>query len=615
MLRKVIKMSTSVQEKNLKENANDFKEKVGFLPEGVTDDESEFFKAFERNKNHNFKTLFSLYKGNYRRFIGAFVCFIIKHSPALYLPIATAEIIDVATVGGDGAVRTIITDVVLCLALFALNVPMHTLYTKLYSKAVRSVEANLRLSLVRKLQQLSISYHKHMQSGRLQSKIMRDVESIETLSSQLFTGVTNIMFDIIFALSVTLGKSIIVFLFFLVMVPLTLLLRKLFSKRLNKGNKEFRKEMENTSAQVLEMVEMIPVTKAHGLEKVEIEKMGGRLRKVADKGYKLDLVNSYFGAITWAAMQAMRVICLAFTGYLAYKGSISVGDVVLYQTYFTTIVTGFSTIISLMPIISKGMDSVGSVGDILLANDIEDNRGKKSVKKVNGDVTFQNVSFIYDDGNESVLDNFNLDVKQGETIAFVGESGSGKTTAVNMIIGFCKATHGKLLIDGQDIKELNLREYRHHLAVVPQNSILFSGSFRENITYGLEHITDEQIWEAVDSANLRDLVESWENGLDTVIGEHGDTLSGGQKQRISIARALIRDPRIIILDEATSALDTVSEKKIQSAIGNMSKGRTTFIVAHRLSTIKDADRIVVVKDGKCAEIGTYDELIEKKGAF
>ena len=186
---------------------------------------------------------------------------------------------------------------------------------------------------------------------------------------------------------------------------------------------------------------------------------------------------------------------------------------------------------------------------------------------------------------------------------------------MNMIIGFLKPVSGRLYIDGKNIDELNLSKYRHHISVVPQNSILFSGTIRENITYGLTCYKEEDLQRVVEMANLNEFVKDLPNGLDTIIGEHGDKLSGGQKQRITIARALIRNPRILILDEATSALDNISEYHVQKAISSSIRGRTTFIVAHRLSTIRDADRIVVLDDGVAVEMGTYDELMEKKGKF
>lgn len=222
--------------------------------------------------------------------------------------------------------------------------------------------------------------------------------------------------------------------------------------------------------------------------------------------------------------------------------------------------------------------------------------------------------FKYDDGENLVLNDFNLEIKKGECIAFVGESGGGKTTLLDLIIGFIKPIKGNVLLDGQDMQLINLRDYRKHIAVVPQNTMLFSGSVKENITYGV-NVSEEKLNEILEASCLSDVICKLPDGLNTNVGEHGGMLSGGQKQRIAIARALIRDPKIIILDEATSALDIQSEVHVQKALKNLTNGRTTFIVAHRLSTIKDADRIIVINNGTIAEEGSYEELITKKGDF
>ena len=292
-----------------------------------------------------------------------------------------------------------------------------------------------------------------------------------------------------------------------------------------------------------------------------------------------------------------------------------VGDITLYQSYFTTIVNQVSSLMALVPIIAKGVESVNSIGEVLLADDVEQNEGKKPIENVNGEFEFKNVHFRYNNTEQDVLNGLNLKVKKGETIALVGESGAGKSTILNLVIGFNLPTKGLLTIDGEDISQIDLRTYRKHLAVVQQTSILFSGTIRENITYGQENISDEKLREIIEAANLADMVDAMPDGVDTMVGEHGGTLSGGQRQRVSIARALIRDPDIIVLDEATSALDSISEKLIQEAIGNLTKNRTTFIVAHRLSTIREADKIAVINGGKCVEYGTFDELMELKGEF
>ena len=304
-----------------------------------------------------------------------------------------------------------------------------------------------------------------------------------------------------------------------------------------------------------------------------------------------------------------------FTGYLAYKGNILAGDIMLYQSYFATVVNQVSAIVTLLPTITKGIESVNSIGEVLLSDEIEENEGKEKLQQVDGVFDFKDVSFCYKSNGAKVLNHLNLHVEKGETIALVGESGAGKSTILNLVIGFNLAGGGEVLMDGKDMREIDLRTYRQHLAVVPQTSILFSGSIRDNITYGCGQVSEEELAGVVEAANLADLIASLPDGLDTMVGEHGGKLSGGQRQRISIARALVRNPRVIVLDEATSALDSISEKLIQQALSNLTRGRTTFIVAHRLSTIREADRIAVIADGHCVEYGTYEELMALKGAF
>lgn len=580
-------------------------------PVEETDD---YIKIFGESKGHPIKTFFKLYKGNYWRFLLAGFFFVIKHSPVWVLPIVTANIINIATYPQQYLGKDIFINVVAILALIIFNFPMNYFYNVCQSKAIRSVEARLRSSLIRKLQQLSIPFHKEIESGRLQSKIIRDVEAIQSLSSQIFSSLLTIGLNIVVALTVTVTKSVIVFLFFIITVPIAGATIAFFRRGIRRCNREFRQQMEETSTRVVEMVDLIPVTRAHALENEEIRKMDGYLEGVADRGYKLDILQANFGAVSWCIFQTFQVICLAFTGYMAFKGKIRVGDIAMYQSYFTTIVNQISNLIMMLPSMAKGTESINSVGEILLSDDIEDYKGKKRLSTVEGNFKFDNVTFRYDD-TKSILSHFNLEVKAGETIALVGESGAGKTTILNLLIGFNKPVSGSIYLDGNNLEDINLRTYRDHIAVVPQATILFSGSIKNNITYGLPKISDKQLMKAIKAANLDKFISELPNGVDTLIGENGGKLSGGQRQRLAIARALVRDPEVIIFDEATSALDSHSEREIQTAIENMTKNRTTFIVAHRLSTIRNADKIAVIGHGGCTEFGTYDELMNLKGEF
>ena len=577
--------------------------------------EKDLIKEFEKNKYSSIKLLFSIYKGNYGKLLISSLFFALKHTPAWALPIAIAGIVDVATNPSKYEVSKIYVYAVVIFFLVLQNIPTNYVHVRMYSKAIRNVEAKLRESLIRKLQQLSISYHKSIQSGRLQSKIMRDVEAVETMSTQSFTNLLSIVINVAVAFFVIISKNKIVFLFFLVTIPIAVITILVFRKQIRLQNTEFRKEMEETSAKVIEMVDMIPVTRAYSVEEMEIDRLTTQINKVAQKGYKLDVIQSLFGSVSWCVFQLFQVGCLAFTGTLAYKGKISVGDIVLYQTYFSTIVNSISQVANLIPIFTKGFESLKSIGDILTVHDIENYKGKQKVKKLEGDFVFDNVNYTYGSGEKKVLDQVNLHITKGETIAFVGGSGAGKTTIMNLIIGFLKPTGGRILIDGKNIEELDKRSYRRFMAVVPQESILFSDTLYNNITYGLENVEDAYLEQVLLQTSLKELVDSLPKGLNTMIGEHGGNLSGGQRQRISIARALLRNPDVILLDEATSALDSISETKIQVALEALTKNKTTFVVAHRLSTIKNADKIVVLKNGKVEETGTYEQLMNQNGVF
>lgn len=578
-------------------------------------DRSVFAESYKKHGSNSLLVLIGFYKGYYLNFLFSTIFYVIKHSPVWVLPIATANIINYATEGRQDAWFWVIVNAIVLFVLVIMNVPANYLHMHFRSKAERSVEAGLRSALVHKIQHISMPYQSDLETGRLSSKIMRDVEAIETVSNQLFTNLLNICINIAVALAVTVTKSKIVFIFFIMMVPISGALVAAFRTKIRTINKNFRKEMETTSAKVIEMVEMMPVTRAHALEKKEISKMDEQVGHIAEQGYNLDIVQTNFGAVSWAIFQSFQLGCLVFTSYLALKGRIPVGDVVLYQTYFTTIVNQVSSLLNIIPTITKGLESVNSVGEVLLNDNVEVNKGKYELKDLKGSYEFKNIYYRYPNSDNDIIKGLYLSVKEGETIAFVGESGAGKTTMINLLIGFCLPTSGSLLIDGHDITEINLRTYREYLAVVPQNTVLFSGTIRENILYGEDNVSEEMLQKVIDESGLRSVVDSLPDGVDTSLGEHGGRFSGGQRQRLAIARALVRNPKVIILDEATSALDNISEKYVTGALDNLSLGRTTFIVAHRLSTIERADRIVVMKEGEIVEIGTYKELMNQKGYF
>ena len=576
--------------------------------------ENDFIDTYIKNKKSPLSLLFKLYARYAKDFAVSMFFYIIKQSPVIVMPIIVSNIINEVAYRNDYTIRNIIINLVVIAALIIINVPTNALYVKFYSKATRRVEAGLRGAMVRKLQQLSITFHKEMQSGRIQSKLMRDVETVHTFSTQVITSVPAILVNMITALCIVITKDLSVFFFFLLCIPCDVLLIKIFGKTIKKKNYEFRKGMESTSASLMDMEEMTQITRAHALEETELKKSALLLKNVAKSGFKLDMVQAYFGSFTWVTIQVFQLACLVFSAWKAYHGEILIGDINLFQSYFNSLIGQVSSLIGLLPIISKGLDSVSSIGEILGATDIEDNHHKIKISSLKGEYEFQNVSFSYD-SEQHLINNLNLKINAGETIAIVGPSGSGKSTLINLAIGFIHAQSGKILVDGNDIENINLRSYRQHIAIVPQSSVLFTGTIRANITYGMDTVSDEQLDNVLKAARLYDFIQTLPNGVDTMLDEHGANLSGGQRQRIAIARAIIRNPSVIIFDEATSALDTVSEKAIQDAINDMTKDKTTFIVAHRLSTIRNADRIAVLKQGKCVELGTYEELMALHGEF
>ena len=586
-----------------------------FNEEAILKDEEAFITAYSGKKIGSFKLLGKLYKPHFLKLFLSTIFYAIKVSPTWIIPIITANIIDIVTEAPENFTQLFVGNILFAVIVLLFNIPFHTLHVKYFSLARRSVEAGLRGAMIRKLQQLSISFHKNIPSGRIQSKVMRDVEGVEALSGQLFNLFLDIVFSMLVTVIIVINKNITVFFIFLVTIPIAVLCMLPFRKAMKKRNHLFRKEVESTSSEVMDMIDLVPITRAHALEQEEVYKLTHRVTNVAEHGYKLDIINSFFGSVNWVVFSVFQLICLCISAAFAINGDISIGDITLYQTYFTTLVGQVSHITNMLPIITKGAESITSIGEILSSYDVEKYNGTKKFKKLKGEYRFDDVSFHYDDDDSLVLKNFSIDIKKGETIAFVGESGAGKTTIINMIIGFFKPNAGEIYIDGQNIKDIDIHSYRQHLAVVPQNTILFSGSIRDNITYGRPDVTEKEIEDAIKAANLTGVIEKLPHGIDTSIGEHGDKLSGGQRQRISIARAIIRKPDVIIFDEATSALDSVSEKEIQNAINNLTQDRTTFIVAHRLSTIKNADKIAVMRDGHCVEYGTYDELMAKKGEF
>lgn len=563
---------------------------------------------------HPIRTLAYLFRADRRHLAVAFLVFTVKHSPVWLLPLITASVID--TVVQHRPVGGIWLSAGAILVILLVNIPLHLLYVRLLHGSVRRMGTDLRSALCTRMQQLSIGYHSRVSAGVLQAKVIRDVETVEQMVQQ--TAETGLG-----ALTVLTGGMVVIAVrtpefvpVFLCVVPVAALLVTRLRTRLRSHNEHFRLEVEQLSSRVTEMTRLIPVTRAHGLEGKALRRMDGTLRQVLRSGLRLDLLNGRFASLAWVFLNVVGVLLLTGAALVSYYGywGVTAGDVVMLSAFLTTLTNSTTTLASLAPVITRGLESVRSVGEVLQAPELEDNEGRTEVASVRGAVTFEGVGHAYDGGRAAVRD-FTLAVSPGETIALVGASGAGKSTVLNLVIGFIRPTSGRLLLDGADMNTLDLRTYRRFVSVVPQESILFDGTVRENVAYGMDDAGDAAVRRALRDANALEFVDRLPQGLDTVVGEHGARLSGGQRQRLAIARALIRDPRVLILDEATSALDTRSEALVQEALGRLLRGRTTFVVAHRLSTIRGADRIVVMDDGLVREVGSHEELLRREGAY
>ncbi|MCX4977312.1 ABC transporter ATP-binding protein [Streptomyces sp. NBC_00620] len=563
---------------------------------------------------HPIRTLAYLFRADRWRLAAAFAVFTVKHSPLWLLPLITASIID--TVVQHGPIGRLWVSSGALLLILAVNLPLHLLYVRLLYGSVRRMGTDLRSSLCTRMQQLSIGYHSRVSAGVLQAKVIRDVETVEQMVQQTAENGLG-------ALTVLTGGLVIIAIrtpeflpVFLCIVPVAALLVARLRTRLRSHNENFRHEVEHLSTRVTEMTRLISVTRAHGLEGKALRRMDVTLGQVLRSGMRLDLLNGRFGSLAWVFLNMVGILFLTGAALVSYYGywGVTPGDVVMLSAFLTTLTNSTTTLAALAPVITKGLESVRSIGEVLQAPELEDNEGKAEVTSLRGAVTFEEVGHAYDENRPAVRD-FSLSVSPGETIALVGASGAGKSTVLNLVIGFIRPTSGRLLLDGTDMSTLDLRTYRRFVSVVPQESILFDGTVRENVAYGMDDAGDAAVREALRDANALEFVDRLPQGLDTVVGEHGARLSGGQRQRLAIARALIRDPRVLILDEATSALDTRSEALVQQALARLVHGRTTFVVAHRLSTIRGADRIVVMGDGAIQEIGAHEELLRRGGAY
>ena len=476
------------------------------------------------------------------------------------------------------------------------------------------MQAQMRSDMFRRLEELPYSFYDSHETGKIMSRMTNDLMDISELAHHgpenlLISGIT-IITSFCYLISINVPLTLIVF----ACVPLLVIISLSLRVKMRDAFKKSRESVAEINAALESSISGIRVTKAFTNSEKETEKFevgNGKFVSSRSAAYK---AMGQFHSGTSFVTDIFNVVVLIAGGLFLYNNKISFGD---YSTFIVSIgifVTPVMTLINFMEQYQNGVTGFERFVEIMDAKPEKDSDGAKDAGKLSGDIALSHVSYSYD-GAKEVLRDVSLKINKGETFALVGPSGGGKTTICHLIPHFYDVTDGQILLDGKEIHSLTMESVRRNIGIVQQDIYLFNASVRENILYGRLDATDEEVVEAAKRANIHEYILSLPEGYETKIGERGVKLSGGQKQRLSIARVFLKDPSILILDEATSALDNATEILIQKSLDELCKGRTTIVVAHRLSTVRNADRIAVVDEGHIIEEGTHKELLEKGGEY
>lgn len=476
------------------------------------------------------------------------------------------------------------------------------------------MQADMRRDLFDKLQDMPNKYFDNNKTGVIMSRIINDLLDISELAhhgpEDLFISLVMLVGSFIILCTINVPLTIITF----AIIPFLLFYTIHKRNKMKKAFKETRVKTGEVNATIENSISGVRVTKSFGNKAYEMEKFdksNGIFKKAREHAYKA--MAEYFSGMFFL-VDILELIVLIAAGYFTYLGKINIGDFAAYLLYIKMFLQPIRKLINFNEMFQNGMSGFERYEEIMNEENEKEIPNAKELKDVKGKITIKDVTFRYDN-KESILENFNLDIEAGKMVALVGPSGGGKTTICNLIPRFYDYESGQIFIDDVDISTVTLKSLRENIGIVQQDVFLFTGTIKENIMYGNPNATDEEVIKAAKNACLHDFIMGLEDGYDTFIGERGVKLSGGQKQRISIARVFLKNPAILILDEATSALDNVTEYEIQKALEELSKDRTTLVVAHRLSTVKNSDEIVVLTDKGIEERGTHEELMKLGGVY
>ena len=478
------------------------------------------------------------------------------------------------------------------------------------------IERDMRHALFEHLQEMGFAYYSNAKVGQIMARITSDLFDVTEFAhhcpEEFLIAAIKITVPFVILLGINPVLTVIIFL----MLPIMLVLARYFNKKMRAAFKESRHQVGEINAQVEDSLLGIRVVKSFANEPMEIDKFDRGNEEFVRIGRRKYRYMAGYNTTTRSFDGIMYIVVVIVGALFIIDGKITAADYMAYLLYISTLLTSIRRVVDYAEQFQRGMTGIERFCEIMdVQPDVNDAPGAKELTGVKGDVTFDHVSFHYNDNDRTVLADINETVKAGDKIALVGPSGGGKTTFCNLIPRFYDVSGGRILIDGQDIAQLTQRSLRENIGMVQQEVYMFSGTIYENIAYGLPGATREQVETAAKQAGADGCIRELPDGYDTYVGERGVKLSGGQKQRISIARVFLKNPPILILDEATSALDNESERLVQDSLEKLSKGRTTFTIAHRLTTIRGATSIWVLTQDGIVEKGTHQELMAKKGKY